>query len=126
MSLDKVFRLEKKRTVSNDWVVRYDNRLLQLERQSHRPPARSTVRVFEDVAGELEIRYWDRVMRWTELAIPAAAKPATVTPAPASVHPAPAGAPQRRRPCADHPWRRVVDEFQSISNLPLIARRMRR
>ena len=32
--LDTVFRLEEKRTVSNDWVVRYDNRLLQLERQS--------------------------------------------------------------------------------------------
>ena len=37
----RVFRLEEKRTVSNDWVVRYDNRLFQLERQSHRPPARS-------------------------------------------------------------------------------------
>lgn len=109
--LDQVFRLEEKRTVSNDWVVRYDNRLLQLERQSHRPPARGTVRVFEDVAGQLEIRYRDRVMRWTELAIPAAAKPATnpVTP---SVRPATAVAPQRRRPCADHPWRHVVDEFR--------------
>ncbi len=61
---------------SNDWVVRYDNRLLQLERQSRRPPARSTVRVFEDVDGQLEIRYRGRVMRWTELAAAAAAKPA--------------------------------------------------
>jgi len=112
MSLDKVFRLEEQRTVSNDWVVRYDNRLLQLERQSHRPPARSTVRVFEDVAGQLEIRYRDRVMRWTELAIPPAAKPATANPAPRPVRPAPVVAPQRPRPCADHPWRRAVDEFR--------------
>jgi hypothetical protein len=110
--LDQVFRLEEKRTVSNDWVVRYDNRLLQLERQSHRPPARSTVRVFADVAGQLEIRYRDRVMRWTELATPAAALPATGTPATPPGRPATAVGPQRRRPCADHLWRRVVDEFR--------------
>jgi hypothetical protein len=91
--------------------VRYDNRLLQVERQSHRPPARSTVRVFEDVAGQLEIRYRDRVMRWTELAIPPAAKPATANPAPRPVRRAPVGATPRPRPCADHPWRRAVDEF---------------
>jgi hypothetical protein len=110
--LDQVFRLEEQRTVSNDWVVRYDNRLLQIERQSQRPPARSTVRVFEDIAGQLEIRYRERVMRWTELAIPAAATPATTIRATPPVRPAPAVAPQRHRPCADHPWRRVVDEFR--------------
>ena len=49
VSVDQVFRLEEKRTVANDWVVRYDNRLLQLERQSSRPPARSTVLVYEAV-----------------------------------------------------------------------------
>jgi transposase len=110
--LDQVFRLEEKRTVSNDWVVRYDNRLLQLERQSPRPPARSTVRVFEDVAGQLEIRYRDRVMRWTELALPLAAKSATANPASRPVRLAPVVATPRPRPCADHPWRRAVDEFR--------------
>jgi transposase len=112
VQLDQIFRLEEKRTVSNDWVVRYDNRLLQLERQSHRPPARSTVCVFEDVAGQLEIRYRDRVMRWTELPIPAAAKPATARPATSPVPSATAAALPPRRPCADHPWRRVVDQFR--------------
>ena len=38
-ALDAVFRLEETRRVSNDWVVRYDNRFLQIERQSHHPPA---------------------------------------------------------------------------------------
>ncbi len=111
VSLKQVFRLEETRTVSNDWVVRYNNRLLQLERQSDRPPARGTVRVFEDVAGQLEIRYRDRVMRWTELTMPAAANPATnaVTPL---VRQATAVGPQCRRPCADHPWRHVVDDFR--------------
>lgn len=107
--LAKIFRLQETRTVSNDWVVRYDNRLLQLERQSDRPPARSTVRVFEDVAGQLEIRYRDRVMRWTDLAIPIASKP--VPPPSPRVPPAPAAA-RQRRPCADHPWRRKVEEFR--------------
>jgi transposase len=68
--LDQVFRLEETRTVSNDWVVRYDNRYLQIERQSHRPPARSTVTVSEAATGQLEIRYRDRVMRWTEVGGP--------------------------------------------------------
>lgn len=110
--LDTVFRLEEPRTVSNDWVVRYDNRLLQLERQSHRPPARSRVHIFEDVAGQLEIRYRDRVIRWTELATPTAVMPATAKPATPPVRPATAAGRERRQPCADHPWRRVVDEFR--------------
>jgi hypothetical protein len=107
--LDQVFRLQETRTVTNDWVVRYDNRLLQLERQSHRPPARSTVRVFEDVTGQLEIRYRDRVMRWTELAVPRATPPVAPVPAGPPVRKAPV---PRRRPDADHPWRRAVDEFR--------------
>jgi len=32
--LDQVFWLEEERVLSEDWVVRYKNRLLQLERQS--------------------------------------------------------------------------------------------
>src|SRR5262245_38355403 len=39
--LDAVFRLEQTRTVSNDWVVRYDSRFFQIERYSQRPPARA-------------------------------------------------------------------------------------
>jgi hypothetical protein len=109
--LDKIFRRQETRTVSNDWVIRYDNRLLQLERQSHRPPARSTVHVFADAAGQLEIRYRDRVMRWTELPIPVS-KPAPAKPATPPGPPVTPAAPRPRRPCADHPWRRVVDEFR--------------
>ena len=107
--LDAIFRLHATRTVSNDWVVRYDNRLLQLERHSHRPPARSTVHVFEDVAGRLEIRYRDRVIRWTELPFPVAPKPATP---PRPVRPVREAKPPRRGPGADHPWRHVVEQFR--------------
>ena len=109
--LDAVFRLEEKRTVSNDWVVRYDNRFLQIERQSHQPPARSTVLVYEAANGQIEIRYRERVMRWREIA------PASVlakhTTSPQAWRPAPppstAVAPvpvREHRPSMDHPWRR--------------------
>ena len=111
VSLDQVFRLEEKRTVANDWVVRYDNRRLQLERQSGRPPARSTVLVYEAIDGELEIRYRDRVMRWTEVQPPPTD---TVPPTAPRVR---ADRPRvirlkPRRVCDDHPWRRSVDQFR--------------
>jgi hypothetical protein len=109
-SLDHIFRLEEPRTVSNDWVVRYDNRLLQLERQSGHPPARSTVLVREAADGTLEIRYRDRVMRWTEILARAAAEAGPARPLPATVEP---NRPRRIRPRRvgdDHPWRRVVEE----------------
>src|SRR5437667_152614 len=42
--LDEVFWLEEERVLSEDWVVRYHNRLLQLARQSqHWAPAKSRV-----------------------------------------------------------------------------------
>jgi transposase len=110
--LDKVFRLEETRTVSNDWVVRYDNRSLQIERQSGRPPARSTVRVYEAIDGQIEIRYRDRAMRWTEVLPPA---PTQAVPPPTS-RVAPADREtvriRPRIPSADHPWRRGVEQFR--------------
>jgi hypothetical protein len=103
LRLDTVFRLEEARTVSNDWVVRYHTRNLQLERQSGHAPARSTVVVHEDAAGQLEIRYRDRVMRWTEIV--AGPLPTVVT-APAVVPSAPAPGPRHRHhPARTHPWR---------------------
>ena len=112
VSLDQVFRLEQKRTVSNDWVVRYDNRLLQLERQSGRPPARGTVLVYEAIDGQLEIRYRDRVMRWTEIKpqAPSESVQPTATPV-APAHPRVVRL-KPHRVCDDHPWRRAVDQFR--------------
>jgi len=79
LRLDTVFRLEERRTVSNDWVVRYDNRLLQLERQSGHPPARGTVLVCEGADGQIEIRYRDRVMRWTDIVSATPLRPPAAT-----------------------------------------------
>jgi len=107
LRLDTVFRLEEERTVSNDWVVRYDNRWLQLERQSGLAPARGTVLVREDVAGQIEIRYRARPLRWREIAKPVGASPAAAE-RPRRV----ALATGSRVPCADHPWRNVVEDYR--------------
>jgi transposase len=107
LRLDTVFRLEERRTVSNDWVVRYDNRLLQLERQSGHPPARGTVLVCEGGDGQIEIRYRDRAMRWTEIVSATTRTPPVATAKP-SRHPGERPAVVStcpRRPRADHPWR---------------------
>lgn len=108
--LDLVFRLEDTRTVSNDWVVRYDNRYFQLDRQSQRPPARATVQVYEAVDGQIEIRYRDRVLRCQELT--AEQLRATRAMTPAAPHRPEAEVPLARRPGrvygADHPWRDQV------------------
>jgi transposase len=115
LRLDQVFRLEATRTLSNDWVVRYDNRFFQLERQSLYPPARGSVVVREAMNGQVEIRYRDRLLRVTEITGSAG----TAAPAPA---PAP-GTPKRarvtthgrfRRPSGDHPWR-----HDALSEVPI-------
>jgi transposase len=106
LRLDTVFRLQADRVVSNDWVVRYGNRLFQLERQSGHAPARSTVVVWESVDGGVEIRYRDRVMRWSEIvAGPVTPVPPRTVAAVVAVAPPPSAPPRTRAAAADHPWR---------------------
>jgi len=111
VALDRAFQLEETRVLSNDWVVRYATRYLQVARQSHQAPARSTVLVREAVTGAIELRYRGRLMRWTEL--PAPPRPAVRPPAPRATA-AVASAPHRLpvRPSADHPLSRGYDERQ--------------
>ncbi len=107
--LNEIFVVQETRTLSNDWVVHYRNRLLQLDRPSGRMPARSTVQVCEARDGAVTIRYRDRALPWREL-VPgtvAATVPAPVTPRAAD---APACA-RRPRAGADHPWRRRFVEW---------------
>jgi transposase len=109
LRLESVFRVEATRAVSNDWVVRYANRLLQLERQSRLPPARSTVVVREAADGQLEIRYRDHVMRWTEITTGLPGPP----PEPATAQSTPKPRQSGRRilrthPALTHPWRMDV------------------
>ncbi len=103
--LDEVFWLEEERVVSEDWVVRYNNRVLQLERQSrHWAPAKSRVRVRENEAGEVAICYRNQRVGFRELKASTALgerRGAAPSPAPPS--------PTLRRyppPAANHPWRK--------------------
>ena len=60
--------------VSEDWVVRYKNHLLQLERQmKHWAPAKSRVVVRENEAGEIAIHYRGQQLRFRELSAAATA-----------------------------------------------------
>lgn len=105
--LDEVFWLEEERVVSEDWVVRYQNRLLQLERQSrHWAPAKSRVLVRENEAGEIAIHYRNHRMSFREL------KPASTLrrqneargAAPSLALPSPRRS-GRVQPTPNHPWR---------------------
>jgi transposase len=66
--LREVFRLESERIISNDWVVRYDNRLFQVQAQSRKyAPAQGKVVVYEWQDGTVEIEYRGRRLPWKEI-----------------------------------------------------------
>jgi hypothetical protein len=75
--LDAIFCLEKERVLSLDWVVKYEGRLLQLERQSrHQAPAKSEVLVRENYA-EIHIEYRGRRLYFTQIERRSARQPAS-------------------------------------------------
>jgi len=107
--LNKIFRLQSERVISNDWVVSYGGRCLQLARQSQRyAPAQAKVTVWEAEEGSLEVEYRGQKLEWKEIPHAAGrrAAEATVTeknPIAAAARPR---AGSRWKPAADHPWRR--------------------
>lgn len=105
--LDRIFRLESERVISDDWVVRYAKRFFQLEPQSrHYAPAKSTVWVCEGRHGQVSIEYRGRALRWREIPAPAEPK---APPARPSACPRRASGVQRKWvPPADHPWRKRI------------------
>lgn len=107
--LERIFRLESERTISEDWVVRYDNRFFQLAGQSSRyAPARGKVLVCEGRYGRLGIEYRGRALRWREISAPS--KPQVLAPAgPSERKLVPVTVVQRKRtPPANHPWREAA------------------
>jgi transposase len=66
--LREVFRLESERIIGNDWVVRYDNRLFQVQAQSRKyAPAQGKVVVCEWQDGTVEIEYRGQKLPWKEI-----------------------------------------------------------
>jgi transposase len=100
--LDAIFRLEEERIISQDWVVRYRGRFLQIERESRHAPAGGKVTVCEGRDGSLPVFYRGREVKWREIAAPA--------PRPRSPQITPGHVLELRkklhRPATNHPWKR--------------------
>src|SRR6266436_84526 len=125
--LDRIFRLENERTISNDGVLRYQNRWLQLVPQSRQSAsAQDKVLVYEGRHGNLAIEYRGRTLRWQE--IPAPRPPIERERKPAG-KPAPEPQPpqvQRKWvPPSNHPWREAArrGERQRARKLAAMAAR---
>jgi transposase len=107
--LDKVFRLESERSISEDWVVRYENRYFQLERQSGGyAPVRGRVLVCESRHGQITIEYRGCALAWREIS--AAVRP-LVADAPLRSKRSPARIARGQRkwtPPPDHPWNQAA------------------
>ena len=104
--LNEVFWLEEERVVSADWVVSYNHRRLQLERQNrHWVPAKSRVLVRENEAGEIAIHYRGQRLRSHELKAASIALGEGRSLAPSPAPPSPI---LRRSlsPAPNHPWRK--------------------
>jgi hypothetical protein len=103
--LERIFRLEQERVISNDWVVRYRNRYLQLQRQSqHYAPAKARVRVWEAEDGRITIEYRGQELKWQELAAQVKPKQLEMAAEARAVKiPLARG---KNIPAVDHPWRR--------------------
>jgi len=101
----EIFRLEAERVLGNDWVVRHDNRLYQVERQSrHHAPAKSTVVVCEWEDGAVEIQYRGQKLRWHGIA-ERPRKPEAAASERRARYAPPA-------PMPNHPWRRSYQDMQ--------------
>ena len=95
-----VFCLEVERVVSGEWVVRFQNRFLQLKpkrNQALGTGARVTVQQARE--GELQVVYESRAVAFEEIARPQPkARP----------EPKQRAARQGKKPSADHPWRKSL------------------
>jgi transposase len=108
--LDAIFWLEEERVVSEDWVVRYQNRWLQLQPQSrHWAPAKSRVLVRENEAGKLAIYYRGHRLLFRELPPASTERSEGRGSAPSPAPPSPT---LRRSlpPAANHPWRQGFEQ----------------
>ncbi len=68
VKLAEVFCMEEQRTVANDWVVRYHNRLLQISKDNRilpRPKEKVTVRRL--LLGTVQVVYHGRTLQYREI-----------------------------------------------------------
>lgn len=102
VKLAEVFSIEEERSVGNDWVVHYDNRLLQISQDNRvlpRPKDRVTVRRL--LGGAVQLVHKGQPLRYTEIKPEAVRK--TIELHKARPEPAPVRAVNTPGPM--HPWR---------------------
>jgi hypothetical protein len=101
--LRQIFRLERERRISNDWVVRDEGRWLQLK-PLHRQygPTQAKALVCESEDGTLEVFYRGERLAFTELPGPKSTEPKNQSAVPLR----PSFRPGTRKPAKDHPWRK--------------------
>ena len=106
--LDAIFRIEEQRVISNDWVVQYQGRFLQIERESRYAPAGGKVIVSEGREGGLQIGYRDRQVKWREIPRPLhrAEQRQRVKGHAREVRK------KLHRPASDHPWKKWRPSWQ--------------
>jgi transposase len=107
--LDRIFRLENQRTISNDGVLRYHNRWFQLAQSRLGAPAQDKVLVCEGRHGNIAIEYRGRALRWQE--IPAPGQPLEIEREGAGKPAREAKPPRVQRkwvPPSNHPWREAA------------------
>jgi transposase len=102
VKLNEVFSLEYERSVNNDWVVRHDNRFLQLETPEVRPRSKVTVRILRN--GRMEILQEGKRLRWHEC---------EGTPVRSKSKVNRKRRPKGRPPAADHPWHQRVTAMKT-------------
>ena len=103
-ALRQIFRLETERRISNDWVVRHEGRLLQLQpKHRHYGPTQAKALVFEWEDGTLEVYYRGERLAYQELA--EAPKRSVEDGSKARV--ADRFCAKAHKPSLNHPWRRT-------------------
>ena len=96
-SLDDMFGWEETRVLRNDWTVRYENRILQVTRQSNLPPVKKRVAILKRLDGSLWMEYRGQEIQFKELTEVSPEKPDQE---------APEIKQDIWRPASDHPWRK--------------------
>ncbi len=92
-----VFCLQAERVVSNDLVVRFENRFLRLKpKRNQALGAGARVTAQQAGEGEWQVLYEGRAAAFEEIVRPQPKLPP---------EPKQRAAPQRTKPSADHPWR---------------------
>lgn len=102
VKLAEVFSIEEERSVANDWVVRYDNRFLQIRKDNRvLPRSKDKVLVRRLLDGSLQVVHAGQVLRHREITPDEASQAAPlpkIAPQPVPV--------RVNTPGDAHPWRR--------------------